>query len=132
MQPLAPPLFSAFDVLGVNGRRVARLANVSGATVSKWRNGHRPTPPAIQVFLTLLLTNWAIELESGRRARFPAIIIDGDRWADLRRALSAQESVNAELDQAAAREGSRLFRSWLAGRRVGVGPSLDAEGLEVV
>ena len=116
------PVFEAFIELGLTGRDVAAVAEVTPPTVSKWRKGKVRIPGDRLAFLTLVLAHLLddakalgaleVELNSG----------GGGDWCRTERAridaarahLALQDVLNRDLPVSDVREGARTFRDWWA------------------
>ena len=114
------PVLEGLTHIGLTGKDIASLSDVTAPTISKWRGGKCRPPAAAIVFLTLVLAHKVEELEDLEWQ------LDGQRsggWAsDLvdqldgaRRCLKVQETCNAAMSPEAIHEGARRYRDWLNG-----------------
>lgn len=116
--PIHSPVLEGLSQIGLSGKEIAALSDVSAPTVSKWRGGKTRPPAAAVIFLTLVLAHKLEELEEIEWQ------LDGggeaDDWAlDLaeqvdsaRRCLKVQERVNGAISPEAIHEGARRYRDW--------------------
>ncbi len=120
------PVFAGFEQLGLTGRDVARLADVSPPTVSKWRRALVNIPGPKLAFLTLVLAHLLEDAKTlgGLEAMLstePATWGDGGPESKRQgaeaaaKALKVQESLNlVQVTPAEVRAGSHRFRDWWA------------------
>lgn len=117
------PVFAGFEQLGLTGRDVARLVDVTPPTVSKWRRALVQIPGAKLAFLTLVLAHLledqkALDSLEAMLSTAPSTWDDGgeSRGADAAaKSLMVQESLNLFLvTPAEIRAGSQRFRDWWA------------------
>lgn len=116
------PVFAGFEQLGLTGRDVARLADVSPPTVSKWRRALVNIPGPKLAFLTLVLAHLLEDAKTlgGLEAMLST---EPATWGESKRqgaeaaakALKVQESLNlVQVTPAEVRAGSHRFRDWWA------------------
>lgn len=136
------PVFDAFDALGVTGRDVAELADVTPPTVSKWRSGKARIPGERLAFLTLALAHLIDEVQAvadlEAQCAGPTTASWHTRWAgrvDLARAyLAYQDVLNRDIDAGEVRGGAQTFRAWWTSgaaerlQRKRFRPDIDADG----
>ncbi len=104
------PAFEAFDELGLTGRDVAELADVTPPTVSKWRKAKVKIPGDKLACLTLVLAHLLDEVE---QQTGDAGVAKG-AVMNARAALLYQDVLNKDLHPANVRDGAQKFRSWWA------------------
>lgn len=98
------PVFEAFVELGLTGRDIAEIVDVTPPTVSKWKSGKARMPEDRLVFLTLILAHL---LDEGEAA------YTNDACFNSARAYFAMQDVmNKDLPAADIRNGARTFRRW--------------------
>lgn len=105
------PVFNAFDDLGLTGRDLAEVANVTPPTVSKWRKAKARIPGEQLAFLTLVLAHLLDEVESMNVADVHL----NKGYLDAARAqLAYQDVLNRDLPAGEVRIGAQRFRTWWA------------------
>lgn len=104
------PVFEAFEELGLTGRDVAELADVTPPTVSKWRKAKVKIPGDKLAFLTLVLAHLLDEVEQ----RTEDTGVAKGAVMNARAALLYQDVLNKDLHPAQVRDGAQMFRSWWA------------------
>ncbi|MBL4615427.1 MAG: helix-turn-helix transcriptional regulator [Magnetovibrio sp.] len=105
------PVFDAFDDLGLTGRDVAELANVTPPTVSKWRKAKVRIPGEQLAFLTLVLAHLVDEAEDVNKT---SIHLDTGHLDAARAQLAYQDVLNHDLPPGEVRIGAQRFRTWWA------------------
>ncbi len=112
------PVFGAFEDLGLTGRDVAMISEVTPPTVSKWRSGSARIPGEQLAFLTLVLAHLLDEMqnmvawEGGIGAQDDG---EGTRRLETARAqLAYQDVLNRELPATDVRHAAQRFRTWWA------------------
>jgi len=105
------PVFSAFDDLGLTGRDIAELADVTPPTVSKWRTAKVRIGGEQLAFLTLVLAHLLDEADKmgnlgEHAARGPVEAAHA--------ALAYQDVLNRDLAVRDVRAGAQRFRAWWA------------------
>lgn len=115
------PVFDALDALGLTGRDVAELADVTPPTVSKWRSGKARIPGERLAFLTLVLAHLVDEakavadLEAQCAGPFGSWNTKWSGRVELARAyLAYQDVLNRDIEAGEVREGAQTFRAWWA------------------
>lgn len=121
--PTHSPVLDGLSQIGVSGKEIAQLSDVTAPTVSKWRGGKARPPAASVVFLTLVLAHkleeiedlgWHIEQPNGDSLDDWALDL-ADQVEDARRCLKSQERFNAAISPEAVYEGAKRYRDWLNG-----------------
>lgn len=115
------PVFDAFDALGLSGRDLAQLADVTPPTVSKWRSGKARIPGERLAFLTLVLAHLLDEVMAVADLEAQCAGPLGSwnpTWAarvDTARAyLAYQDVLNRDIEAGEVRQGAQMFRAWWA------------------
>lgn len=115
------PALEGLTQVGMTGREIAGMADVTAPTISKWRQGKVRTPAATMVFLTLVLAHKVEEYETwerDHRRRFGGPVSDWlhgilSQLDAARACLRAQEICNAAFSPESIHEGARRYRDWL-------------------
>ena len=115
------PVFEAFVELGLTGRDIAEITDVTPPTVSKWRSCKARIPQDRLVFLTLILAHLLDDaeaintlesghsLEAGPGAWFGA---KDARLNSARAYFALQDVMNKDLPVVDIRNGAKEFRRW--------------------
>jgi len=116
------PALEGLAQVGMTGREIAGMADVTAPTISKWRQGKVRTPAATMVFLTLVLAHKVEEVETWEREHHRDY--GGGPMSDwlhgllgqldaARACLRMQEACNAAFSPESIHEGARRYRDWL-------------------
>ncbi|MEQ8666216.1 MAG: hypothetical protein RIC16_10855 [Rhodospirillales bacterium] len=117
LQQPRSPVLEGLTHIGLSGKEIATLSDVTAPTISKWRGGKCRPPAAAIVFLTLVLAHkveeledieWQLDERGGGWASDLADQLDGARAC-----LRFQETCNAAMSPEAIHEGARRYRDWL-------------------
>jgi len=117
------PVLDGLSHVGVSGKEIAALSEVSAPTISKWRGGKARPPAASVIFLTLVLAHKIEEIEdlgwhfdAGQESDLDDWALDiADQVEGARRCLKSQERFNAAISPDAVYAGAKRYRDWLNG-----------------
>ena len=105
------PVFQGLAAIGVSGKDIAASLRVSGASVSKWRNGRMAFPDETKVFLCLRLGDEIIEALEDSDDSSP-LIRNRYRIDVAKDKLAEQEQLNRSIPCMAVWKGVRKYRVW--------------------
>ena len=119
------PVFDAFDELGLSGRDIAELVEVTPPTVSKWRAAKIRVPGEKLAFMTLALAHLLDEAETVaamndelgddlQHTRAHKRGPDMGHIEAARAGLVYQDVLNRDLPPQEVRGGAQRFRTWWA------------------
>lgn len=122
-QPSHSPVLDGLLQIGLSGKDIAHLSEVSAPTISKWRGGKARPPASSVVFLTLVLAHKIEEIEElgwhiddDRSANLDDWALDlADQVEGARRCLKSQERFNSAISPDAVYAGAKRYRDWLNG-----------------
>ena len=106
------PVFGAFDDLGLTGRDIAELADVSPPTVSKWRTAKVRIGGENLAFLTLVLAHLLDEADKMLNLGDQADHGERGPVEAAHAALVYQDVLNRDLAASEVRAGAQRFRAW--------------------